>query len=211
MTVLVQTYPRKEIRRVNMRDLRVGDRVLTHLDPQTGQPIYEAVYAFGHRDPDTLAHFFILTNKHDLEERPLEVTDRHLVYLSDQIHPSPVHQLQADTALLLHQKVADEGKLRYYDNDEPGNPVEVVPLKSISEGYRRGLYQPLTKSGTIVVNNILCSTHAYPVHPPIRPDWYKHARLDEFVLEDPLFVFVWMAPYRVVCSWGWFHCQGRAS
>lgn len=210
MTVLVQKFAIERIweyriQEVKMRDLTVGDRVHVGNDPFTGERIYEPVYAFGHRNPDHLALFMVLETP---DQPELEITPRHLIYTLNTTHPVRADQLVPGHVLSRHQ-VADPAKAHYFDLDEPGMPIEAAPIHRIKEGVRRGIYQPLTKSGTIVVNNILCSTHDSPVHPPIPREFYQAPLLDEFVLENPLFDHLWMAPYRVVCSWGKFHCQNK--
>ena len=66
---------------VQMKDLQVGDRILT------GEGQYQPIYAWAHLDKDTVTEFLqIETEK---SSSSLEVTSDHLLFVDDK--PSPVH------------------------------------------------------------------------------------------------------------------------
>jgi len=117
-----------------MADLKLGDRILTHEND------YEAVYAFGHHSPTTVAKFYQIHSKN--MPRPLEVTGDHLVYLQDQSTPIPAHSIKVGHVL----HTSNSGK--------DGSTVT-----KISTVEREGIYAPLTTGGTLVVDGVVASSY----------------------------------------------------
>lgn len=145
-----------------MKDLRVGDRILT------GKNRYEKVYAFAHRNPQRAADFVAIST----EDETLELTAPHLVFL--QGHDNPI---RADAV-----KVGDV--LR---GAKSVNEIKIV--------QRRGIYAPLIKSGTLVVNGVVSSAYVALQDTP------------NVVLggvSTPLshhnYIQLGMSPYRLYCS-----------
>merc|ERR1712157_10023 len=117
---------------VRMDELQVGDYVKVG----NGES-YEPVYAFGHRVPDKLTEFVQL---HTNAGIPLEMTSEHLVFVDGKTNPVRADSIQVGD--ILHA----EG-----NNNAVVNKIEVVT--------KRGIYNPLTRSGTIQVNGITASNY----------------------------------------------------
>jgi len=115
---------------VAMKDLRVGDHVLTASND------YQLVYAFGHKNPTKLAEF----RQVHTQETVLELTAEHLVFVQDQAHPVRADSLEVGDSLL-----AKEGTAQI--------------ITKISTIQRQGLYTPLTPEGTALVNGIAASSY----------------------------------------------------
>lgn len=98
----------------------------------TGMNRYETVYAFAHRNPNRKAEFVVI----HAGDETLEVTAPHLVFLEG--HDNPI---RADSI-----KVGDvlRGK---------------KTVANIAGVGRTGIYAPLTKSGTVVVNDCTFSNY----------------------------------------------------
>ena len=116
-----------------MEDLAVGDYVLV------AKNRYEPVYSFGHKEANEEAPFWrIFTNL--TRTSPLELTDSHLIYKLGQ------GAVRADTIqpydVLVHQ------------SDQPAQVYRVE-----RDVTRKGLYMPLTPSGTIVVDGLKASSY----------------------------------------------------
>jgi len=122
---------------VAMKDLQIGDRILT--DSTNG--VYETVYAFGHHQPNrkaTFSQFYTTTNK----QMPLEMTGEHLVFLQGKSNPVRASSVKVGDIL---QTTNDNG--------------EAAIVQKIERVERQGLYAPLTASGTLVVTGIKASSY----------------------------------------------------
>jgi hypothetical protein len=135
---------------VAMKDLQVGDRVLT----ASGR--YEQVYAFGHFKKDVMSDFLEI----ETELGKLDVTAEHLVFLSGQRDPVRADQVTVGTKL---QGV--EGA------------VTVTQIKHVRKS---GLYAPLTESGTLVADGVYASCYIWTIDAPISQHMLAHATLTPF-------------------------------
>merc|ERR1711897_5606 len=117
---------------VPMEALQVGDYVKIG----NGES-YEQVYAFAHRVPDRVADFVKL---HTNAGSPLEMTSEHLVFVNGKTNPVRAGSIKVGD--ILHS----EG-----NNNAVVDKIEVVT--------KRGIYNPLTRSGTIQVNGITASNY----------------------------------------------------
>lgn len=113
-----------------MKDLQVGDRVLT------AGNTYQPIYSFGHYNPVRTAEFRQVHTKDSV----IEMTAEHLVFLKDQAHPVRADSVRVGDELLGHE----------------GNTQTITDIRTIQ---RRGLYTPFTPDGTIVVDGIVASSY----------------------------------------------------
>ena len=117
---------------VAMKDLQMGDFVLTDAASQK----YEPVYSFGHYDKNWQADFVQL----ETAQNSLGLTANHLVYLQGQRSPIRADQVQLG------------------DSIQTSTPAS-TPVTKISTVQNQGLFMPLTQSGKIMVNGILASSY----------------------------------------------------
>jgi len=124
------TLQKKNGELVRMKDLRIGDEILTSYDG----PIYEPIYSFGHYDIDTpdVAYLQFFPSK-------LEISPEHMLFI-DKV-ALPASRVQIGDSFL----------------DPNNNVAEVVT--DIRTVLRRGRYAPFTPSGTIVINGVLVSNY----------------------------------------------------
>ncbi|CAB9527359.1 Desert hedgehog protein [Seminavis robusta] len=118
---------------VAMKDLQVGDRVLAN-----AKDGFEPVYAFGHREPTgegTFLRFF--TEKGN--SAPLELTGEHLVFVHGKTNPVRADSIQVGEVLQ--------------------GAVLTAKVSKIGRVVRKGLYVPLTPSGTVVVDGMQASSY----------------------------------------------------
>ena len=160
---------------VKMQDLKVGDEVLTG---SPGSFRYQPIFAFGHQNQDALAEFYAITVKDS--KVPLEMTGEHLVYLAGKHHPVRAHTLQVGDSL-----VSTEG------------PVEISDIKTV---VKRGLYNPLTADGRLIVNGVAVSTYI-----ALQKSNHEHYELGfgsgiklNFVSHQTL-AHLYLTPFRMVC------------
>lgn len=113
-----------------MNSLQIGDEVLT----SSGE--YESVYNFGHMSTDDEMEFIKITTS----RASVELSHDHMLYQAENEMPTPAAAVTVGDAILL------------YGSNEP------AIVESIDQVRRQGFYAPLTRSGTIVVNNVVAST-----------------------------------------------------
>ena len=156
---------------MSVQDLRVGDYVLTD---EAGT--YQPVYAFGHFNPDRLAMFHQI--HHSSSDTPLEVTSDHLLFLAGQDRPVSA----------AHAKLGDQ--LRMLDKKTPSTITDIVEVQ------QAGIYAPLTKDGTIVVDGVVVSTYASLIAESESSD---SNQLME-ALGQQTYCHLGLAPFRLFCS-----------
>jgi len=161
--------------RVEMKNLRIGDMVLV------GDNKYESVYSFGHLDDhDESEYLQIYTGSSSpTHRRPLEISSDHMVFVEGH-HSVPASRVEIGDKLIL--------------GSDPHTLVEVVAIKSI---VRRGSYAPFTKSGTIVVNDILASSFV-----AFQDEEYLHIGGYATPLSFQWLAHTFEAPHRMICALG---------
>lgn len=194
-----------------MSDLKIGDRVLTATSGKERQ--YEPVYGFGHRHTSKLTEFvqiyyeFLTPNGDNFTKSrtdnnlvPLEMTGKHLLYVEGKANPIRADAIQVNDFLKSHSR---ESHL-----DSP----PVIRVSRIETVLRNGVYAPFTPSGTIVVEEvgIMASTYISLQNSAVE---YIELRggLELTFLPQQTLCHVWMAPYRIFCTYyrGDKFCQGE--
>lgn len=129
-------------------DLRPGDRVLSMRSDGTIE--YSEVMTFMDRDETGYGLFYTFFTE---SGKQLTLTAKHLVYVLNQnstVNLKQVEVVFADTVregqyLLLVDKVS----------------IMATAINRITVGSKRGMYAPLTKHGTIIVDDVIVSCYAY--------------------------------------------------
>eukprot|EP00547_Thalassionema_nitzschioides_P004427 CAMPEP_0194201202 /NCGR_PEP_ID=MMETSP0156-20130528/1530_1 /TAXON_ID=33649 /ORGANISM="Thalassionema nitzschioides, Strain L26-B" /LENGTH=1078 /DNA_ID=CAMNT_0038926333 /DNA_START=277 /DNA_END=3510 /DNA_ORIENTATION=+ len=117
-------------------ELENGKRNIRMQDAQIGDAVltqdgsYEEIYSFGHINPKQIAEFVQLQTK----STTLELTSDHLLWLKGGFIPASLVKV----------------------GDILSNGEAIVKRQMVQ---RRGVYAPFTSSGTIVVNDVVCSTY----------------------------------------------------
>ena len=125
-----------------MRELRIGDRVLT------ASALFSSVYFFGHRDADATAPFYSIATA---ANTTLRVTRGHYVPVSRGGCGSSTLSLTLAAELV---RVGD-GVL-----SGRGGTLGCARVVSIALAPARGIYNPYTLSGALVVDGVLASAHS---------------------------------------------------
>ena len=138
---------REDGRRVNMSDVRVGDRVQS-VD-SLGNIVYSEVLMFLDREPEERMQFIVVTGE---DGSVLTLTPSHLVYAG-----------RPDCEALECMAAS------YAGNVAPGDTilvtvgqagVRVTRVASVSVTSSTGVFAPLTRSGNLVVDGVLASCYA---------------------------------------------------
>ena len=120
-----------------MDALQIGDVVRTGAD-------FAPVYSFAHYETQRVAEFLQIWTK--AARRPLEITSDHLLYVvsdgQDKAQMRPASAVQVGDALVTSAGV-----------------TTTMKITAISKVQREGIYAPVTKTGTIVVNGVVASNY----------------------------------------------------
>ena len=117
---------------IPMSSVKMGDKVLV------SEGKYEEVYSFGHRNVAESAQFLQIFSD-DSDHQPIEISTDHLILLRHE-HWVPAGTVQVGDLL----------------TKGDGTHVAVTQVRYVT---RKGIFAPFTKSGTIVVNNIVASNY----------------------------------------------------
>lgn len=131
-----------------MSELRIGDRVLSMRSD--GFIEYSEVINFMDRDDFGYGLFYTLSTKSGKE---ITLTAKHLLYVVNQNFSFDVNRIEAVFA----DSVSEGQYLLLGEKDS----VITTLITKITVATRRGIYAPLTKHGTIVVDGIVASCYAY--------------------------------------------------
>lgn len=132
--------------RLRLEELYIGDRVLA-LDMATGRFTYSEVILFLDRDPKQQREFLHLRTA---SGRTLTVTPSHLLMVAT--NASDIYRLQ----VVFADRVRRGDHILIHNRLEP----EIDTVISTEAILKRGVYAPLTREGTIVVDGIVASCYA---------------------------------------------------
>lgn len=123
---------------VQMQHVRIGDRLLTY--SESGEAMYDDVYMIGHKDAESFGLFVSITTS---DNQTIRLTSDHYIFVvrNDVMNEIPSHDVEVGDGLVVGQ----------------GHVVLVV---TISQVRSRGLFNPYTRNGRIVVDGILASCHS---------------------------------------------------
>ena len=158
----------------SMANLSVGDSVLT-VDSD-GTLLYNNVVAFVHRQPQLMTSFSVITT---VAGHRLVATDDHLVFTSPDQSASFADSAPPTFVAHLHA-----GNDSVYVTTPDSKHLGVSMVTNVTMATGRGVFAPLTSTGTIVVDGVAASCYAF----------VSSHRLAHVV----------MAPVRLVartCSW----------
>jgi len=157
---------------IPMTELEVGDKVLTGKE----QDRYEPVYGFGHINADKTAEFFQISTSNN---SPLEMTGNHMLFVRGKEHP-----VRADSIKVGDNLRADHGT---FDS--------VTKIQTVT---RKGVYAPLTPSGSIVVNGIVASTYVSMQDHAVEYAEFSNGAKIPFLTQE-MGGHMSMSPMRMLC------------
>lgn len=138
------TVQRKNSEATFLKDLRVGDEVLTMDDK--GREVYTKVLTFIDHKPHLL-HTYLRVKFTDGET--LTISKRHLVFKQEGENTKiPVYALEVAVGDYL------------FKHSNIGKSLQAMQVVSIEETERYGAYAPLTEQGTLLVDGIFTSCYA---------------------------------------------------
>lgn len=143
-----------------MSELKLGDEVLA-IDSH-GQLIYSPVILFFHQTHNQMADFLTIQTEHG---RTISLTPNHLIYFTRN-NITKTQDLSASFAMNAHS-----GYYLYVtkqdlqiSSDADTTSLKAERITGITQHRSKGFYAPLTKHGTILVNDIFTSCYAHINH-----------------------------------------------
>ena len=133
---------------ISMRQLGIGDKVQTL--GMNGETIHTEVIGFLHKETKTDAEFC----KFEISTgNVVMLSPQHLIFRKENSTSPPAAVFASDIKL---------GNLLYTSNERVARYKAVTRISMVTE---TGVYTPLTKEGTLLVNGILVSCYAtWPSH-----------------------------------------------
>jgi len=198
---------------VAMKDLQVGDRVLT------GSGEYQPIYSMFHSSKTKQTPYLQIHTQHSRSKddvQPLEITANHMLHVVDYENPIPAWQVQVGDYVY----IVDSDTFNYSRNfrsfslatgaQQYLHKSRVVDIQNV---IRNGLYNPLTKDGTIIVDGIVASTyasflgteHIHLFRENSTTSFVTHSIADINtedgwkVMSHQDFIHILMSPYRAMC------------
>jgi len=160
--------------RVTIASIKIGDSVRVRPDGND----FSQVYSFGHYDKHIPAEYVQIHTKGS--NLPLELSKDHMLFVQE----GSISKSVPTSAI----KVGD--KLIVVANG--GGVTEVDKIGSVT---CRGSFAPFTKTGTIVVNDVLASNYVSLMDKsPVSMQWMAHA---------------FNAPHRIVCALSFEICENE--
>lgn len=145
-----------------MSEVQIGDSIQT-INGKTGEVCNETVYAWLHRDEKLTAVFEEVeiepfenggssgnNNNSSSSRSTLIISSDHLIYNATTGSIVPVHELKVGEYVYVTDR---NGK-----GEVGGVEAKRITRKSLVTS--KGVYAPVTRSGNIIVNNIVCSCYA---------------------------------------------------
>jgi hypothetical protein len=135
-------------KKTQMSNLKIGDKVLS-VEPSTGATIYSDVYFFGHRDSETVSNFYTVTTD---SGNYLQLSPDHYMYVSENGCNDSIA-----TATTLSPNFVKVGMGAWIHTPEG---MKCSLIVEISQSEEKGLYNPQTLTGSILVNDIYASSYS---------------------------------------------------
>ncbi|KAI5077501.1 hypothetical protein GOP47_0007912 [Adiantum capillus-veneris] len=174
----------------HMSQLDVGDEIAVW--GEDNRLTYQPVYAFGHKDATAMATFLEITVEPVVAKSTSDVAAA-----TRTLRLTPMHFLPSATATANNVSINHIDALYKRSQDikigdivwaakEQQEPLSPCLVKEISVTRSQGLYNPLTMSGTIVVDGVVASVHS---------EWF----LDPFL--DAMGLTHWLpSTYQILLS-----------
>ncbi|XP_046328142.1 sonic hedgehog protein A-like [Haliotis rufescens] len=137
---------------VAMDHLAVGDMVLGV--GSGGQLEFSEVITFLDRNIGETALFYTITTE---DGRTITLTAKHLIYVTDSNCTGNVF----DSSVVVYAETVKPGQFLLYGNhDDNVEYLKASRVTMVTSRTERGVYAPLTHSGTIVVDGVVASCYA---------------------------------------------------
>ena len=135
-------------KKTQMSDLKIGDKVLV-VDASTGATSFSDVYFFGHRDSESVSNFYTVTTA---SGNSLQLTPDHYMYVAETGCNESI-----TSATTLSPNLVKVGMGAWVHTPKGMKCSAIVDIRQSEE---KGLYNPQTLTGSILVNDIYASSYS---------------------------------------------------
>jgi hypothetical protein len=135
-------------KKTQMSDLKIGDKVLV-VDASTGATSFSDVYFFGHRDSESVSNFYTVTTA---SGSSLQLTPDHYMYVAETGCNESI-----TAATTLSPNLVKVGMGAWVHTPEGMKCSAIVDIRQSEE---KGLYNPQTLTGSILVNEMHASSYS---------------------------------------------------
>ena len=147
---------------VQVKDIQLGTKVLA-VDTN-GTLVYSPVVAMIDASEDEVADYVVIcTSSH----RQIVLTTTHLIYKAENKNELMSKDISLQESSLVFASTVKEGDLIF--EATPDGSLQPRRVLSITNKKIRGVYAPLTKEGTIIIDNFAASCYAF-----INDHYYAH-------------------------------------
>lgn len=135
--------------RIRISDLHVGDTIKA-VD-SNGRVFWDEVYFFGHADEASIAKFLQI----ELDDRTLQISHKHFI-------PGCLGGVRCSWAehVTAYAQHFQPGDYIWLAPDDGQTQIEQRQILDIFSIEAKGLYNPYTLSGSIIVNGVVASAHS---------------------------------------------------
>uniref|UniRef100_A0A6B2L6G0 Hint domain-containing protein n=1 Tax=Arcella intermedia TaxID=1963864 RepID=A0A6B2L6G0_9EUKA len=138
--------------RIAISSLEIGDKVCSfNLLQEEVQ--YSEVYTYGHRNQSILAPFIKIQYQTESLKGSSYLSPQHLIFTLTKLHPFLLNSKPA--------KHAQKGDIIIKNN---GKDIQLATITSVSRETKKGIFNPITTLGTILVDDILASCYCSVPH-----------------------------------------------
>lgn len=171
---------------VRVADLQAGDNLLCG-DAATGSLFFSPYLGYLHVEAEEQAEYLAVRTTSS-PSAALRVSPEHLVFAS---RGAAGRRAPAGTAVPARELRAGDWLSRMSCDGD----LYQVQVAEVSEVVERGVYAPLTRSGTVVVDNVLCSCYV-DAFPQTMPGWLRRVATSHEASHGALL------PLRTACRLG---------
>lgn len=166
--------------RVRMDQLSLGDEVMT-IDENTGARSFAPVYLFGHKDPASEAIAILLTVANG---REIKATSGHYIPAAPRgVGTWAAHEMTRFGDITKGMNIWTA----------TNNTIELTEVIAVKTSKARGLFNPFTRDGIIVVDDVVCSEYSEWFLDDVTPAAYRSFLPAIYhTIQAPL---AWLAPY----------------
>ncbi|CAM4834076.1 unnamed protein product, partial [Rotaria magnacalcarata] len=129
--------------------LKSGDHVLVTTGTPLNQIVESEIMMISHSSPDIAALFIIIETE---TGEKISLSGRHLIPISSS------RDVQTVPSFIYAEHVTTNDYV--YIRSTAVNGIALVKVRSLRTEVKMGFYSPITKDGTIIVNNITASVYA---------------------------------------------------
>jgi desert hedgehog protein len=145
---------------VTMEELETGDEILTF--DSNGRKVFSPVYLWGHRDADTTASFYEISTAAGAK---LTLSEGHYMYVAENGYEGATMA----SATTLSPELVKVGQGAWVMTAAGPECSEITEIAKVE---KKGLFNPMTLTGTIVVDGVLASCYsespAFPIESTLR-------------------------------------------